>query len=379
MSPRWWRPRRNSPESKQVIPLALVGMSYREAPSAVRAGLVALDSGPEGPAQQLLGAGEITGVVRIESCARVEWLLASPRPSWAAELFGAALLGAAENPDHLRPRVRHGAAAVGGLLRVAAGLDSVAQGEHAIGNQVLRSFERAHEAGTMCRNLHVAWRGVGELLGRARRILPQGRTGGVQALVVQRMPDVPRDQPIAVFGLGEIGRATLRSLADAGFTAVESFNRASMRAFEAAVQRAHTVIVASGAPQAWLKLPLVDEAGGGRRQVFDLGSPLQVVEAPGWRVTPLDELLDGHGAVLPEQEYAALDAECAASAEKICQTLLAPPPSDTLAAMTAMRTDFMQNKLPGLLEGLPPQRARKVTSEVNAMLHQFISAARRES
>ena len=354
-------------------------MSYREAPSAVRAGLVALDSGTEGPAQQLLEAGEITGVVRIESCARVEWLLASPRPSWAAELFGAALLGAAENPDHLRPRVRHGAAAVGGLLRVAAGLDSVAQGEHAIGNQVLRSFERAHEAGTMCRNLHVAWRGVGELLGRARRILPQGRTGGVQALVLHRIQDAPRDQPIAVFGLGEIGRAMLRSLADAGFTAVESFNRASMRAFEAAVQRAHTVIVASGAPQAWLRLPSSDEQGGTGRQVFDLGSPLQIIDAPGWRLTPLDELLDGHGAVLPEREYAALDAECASTAEKICQTLLAPPPSDTLAAMTAMRTDFMQNKLPGLLEGLPPQRARKVTSEVNAMLHQFISAARRES
>jgi glutamyl-tRNA reductase len=357
-----------------VIPLALVGMSYREAPSAVRAGLVSMDSGADGPARQLLDAGEITGVARIESCARVEWLLASPRPAWAAELFGAALIGAAENPDRLRPRVRHGAAAVGGLLRVAAGLDSVAQGEHAIGNQVLRSFERAHEAGTVCRNLHVAWRGVGELLGRARRILPQGRTGGVQALVVQRMPDQPRDAPVAVFGFGEIGRATLRALADAGFTAVESFNRASMRAFEGAVQRAHTVIVASGAPHAWLRLP----EGSGRR-VFDLGSPLQIVAAPGWQLTTLDELLEGHGAVLPESEYAALDAECSATAEKICQTLLAPPPSDTLAAMTAMRTDFMQNKLPSLLEGLPPQRARKVTSEVNAMLHQFISAARRES
>ena len=215
-----------------MIPLALVGMSYREAPSAVRAALAAFDSDASGPSQQLLDAGEITGMVRIESCARVEWLLASERPSWAAELFSAALIGAAENPDHVRPRVRHGAAAVGGLLRVAAGLDSVAQGEHAIGNQVLRAFERAHEAGTVCRSLHVAWRGVGELLNRARRILPQGRTGGVQALVLQRLASVPRDAPIAVFGLGEIGQAMLRALADAGFTAVESFNRASMRAFE---------------------------------------------------------------------------------------------------------------------------------------------------
>ena len=357
-----------------MIPLALVGMSYREAPSAVRAGLVTLDSQTDGPAQQLLDAGEITGVVRIESCARVEWLMASPRPSWAAELFSAALLGAAENPDRLRPRVRHGAAAIGGLLRVAAGLDSVAQGEHAIGNQVLRSFERAHEAGTMCRNLHVAWRGVGEMLNRARRILPQGRTGGVQALVMQRITDVPRDAPIAVFGLGEIGRAMLRSLADAGFTAVESFNRATMRAFEVALARAQVVIVASGASHAWATLP----EGNGRR-AFDLGSPLQLVAAPGWRLTELDELLDGHGAVLPESEYAALDAECATGVERICQALLAPPPSDRLAAMTAIRTEFMQNKLPGLLEGLPPQRARKLTSEVNAMLHEFISAARRES
>jgi glutamyl-tRNA reductase len=356
-----------------MIPLALVGMSYREAPSAVRAALAVFDSDASGPSRQLLEAEEITGIVRIESCARVEWLLASARPSWAAELFGAALIGAAENPDRVRPRVRHGAAAVGGLLRVAAGLDSVAQGEHAIGRQVLRAFERAHEAGTMCRSLHVAWRGVGDLLGRARRILPQGRTGGVQALVVQRLVTVPRDAPIAVFGLGEIGQAMLRALADAGFTAVESFNRASMRAFEAAVPRVNTLIVCSGAPHAWLTLPAV--AG---KQVFDLGSPLQVIAAPAWKVTSLDELLDGNGAVLPESEFAALEVECANGAERICQTLLQPPPSDTLAAMTAMRTEFMQNKLPALLEGMPPQRARKLTSEVNAMLHQFISAARRE-
>jgi len=222
--------------------------------------------------------------------------------------------------------------------------------------------------------LHVAWRGVGEMLNRARRILPQGRTGGVQALVLQRMTDVPRDAPIAVFGLGEIGRAMLSSLANAGFTAVESFNRATMRAFEVALTRAQVVIVASGAPHAWATLP-----EGHGRSAFDLGSPLQLAAAPGWHLTVLDELLDAHGAVLPESEYAALDAECSAGAERICQTLLAPPPSDTLAAMTAMRSEFMQNKLPGLLEGLPPQRARQLTSEVNSVLHRFISAARRES
>jgi hypothetical protein len=167
----------------------------------------------------------------------------------------------------------------------------------------------------------------------------------------------------------------LRALADVGFTAVESFNRASMRAFEGCVPRAANVIVCSGAPAGWLRLPeRTDDP-----RVFDLGSPLQLLSAPGWRLTALDELLDGNGAVLPEAEFAALEMECAGCAEKICQTLLAPPPSDTLAAMTAMRTEFMQNKLPALLEGMPPQRVRKLTSEVNAVLHQFISAARRDA
>ena len=41
-----------------MIPLALVGMSYREAPSAVRAGLATFDAGSSGPSRQLLAAGE---------------------------------------------------------------------------------------------------------------------------------------------------------------------------------------------------------------------------------------------------------------------------------------------------------------------------------
>jgi len=82
-----------------MVPLALVGMSYREAPSAVRAALAAVDAEVGGPSQRLLDAGQISGVVRIESCARVEWLFAAEHPAWAAELFSATLIGAAENPE----------------------------------------------------------------------------------------------------------------------------------------------------------------------------------------------------------------------------------------------------------------------------------------
>ena len=195
---------------------------------------------------------------------------------------------------------------------------------------------------------------------RARRILPQGRTGGVQALVLQRLLDVPRDAPIAVFGLGEIGRAMLRALADAGFTAVESFNRASMRAFEGAVLRAHTRH--RGLRRAaCLALACRPDDG---RQVFDLGSPLQLVRGArleahrarrtaGWQ---------RRGAARRPNTPRSMPSARPAR-RRSARHCWQPPPSDTLAAMTAMRTEFMQNKLPGLLEGLPPQRARKLTSE----------------
>ena len=166
----------------------------------------------------------------------------------------------------------------------------------------------------------------------------------------------------------------LRALADAGFTAVESFNRASMRAFEGAVPRAHTLIVCSGAPHAWLTLPAADGTSRCSTSAARCSSSPRRAGSSRRSMSCWTAM----ARCCRKTEYAALEVECADGAERICQTLLAPPPSDTLAAMTAMRTEFMQNKLPALLEGMPPQRARKLTSEVNAMLHQFISAARRE-
>ena len=56
-----------------------------------------------------------------------------------------------------------------------------------------------------------------------------------------------------------------------------------------------------------------------------------------------------------------------AVAEKICQTLLAPPPSDTLAAMTAMRTEFMQNKLPGAARR--PAAAARTQGDLRGQRH----------
>ena len=63
--------------------------------------------------------------------------------------------------------MRAGSAAVHYLLRVAVGLDSVAEGEGAVGRQVLKAFEHARSTGVSDGRLHRVWKHVERAHSRA--------------------------------------------------------------------------------------------------------------------------------------------------------------------------------------------------------------------
>lgn len=358
-----------------MLPLALVSVSYREAASAMRAALVAFDDGVTSPARHLLRADDIAGYVRIESCARVEWLLSGARAAWSAQLLAAALVGAVGADPGLRPRVRSGGAALAALLRVAAGLDSIAQGEQAIGRQVLQAFSVAHGAGTTDPVTRVIWAGVRDLLVELRRMLPRRMAWGVQTLVVRwlRESGVASDAGIAIFGSGAIGRATQRALRDTGFRRVDVFNRAGRDMFFLRAEAADAVVVCSGAPRAWLELPARVATAA---TVIDVGCPAQVRSAPGWRCVDLDTLLAGQGSLLPDEVLSKVEAACEAAAARIARRLQAPSRGETLAAMAALRRCLLRETLPDLLGGLPQAQSRRVLLAVNAVLHEFLCVVR---
>lgn len=355
------------------LPLGAVGMSFREGPTSARAALLAADQGEDAPSAALLSSGVATGIVRVETCSRVTWVISSPQPAWATSLLSAGLVSAAreaagEAVGERVPRARVGRAALDHLLRVTLGLEAVVEGERAVGRQVLRAFDRAHAEGRTDPALHLVWKGLGELLHRRGDAAPRQR--GVQSLAAQAVQaalagSAAEQAEILVIGTGEIGRAVLAAIPEA-----RGFARRDLPAFSAAAARAAAVIVCTGGPHPWLSLPPRADAP----LALDLGSPAQVRAAPGWRLEGLDELLSGQMA-LPEDQQAALVALVESGCESLSRALLSPPPSEALAALDAERRAFLAEELPQMETGLSPEAASALREGVNKLGHRLIRGA----
>jgi glutamyl-tRNA reductase len=358
-----------------MIPLALVGVSFREAASATRAALRQFDDLPESPTHELLARGLADGVVRIETCARVEWLIAASEPRWAADLLGSSLRRAVTTPLRLRIHCEQAAAAA--LLRMSIGLDSVAQGEYAIGRQVVRAFERAHRARRTDRVLRLCWRRVAESLETAHALVPRSHNTGVQTLVTQQLAaaGLSRDAAISIFGCGEMGRAVRKALEHAEYPAVTQDARNSLERFRERLRYAGALIVCSGAPSAWLDLPERHDDP----LAIDIGSPDQIRLSHGWRRTSLDDLLTSRSATLPDETLAQLEQHCADESLSLCRAILEPSRAESLRTMAQLRAEFLSSTLPPLLSDVPPQRAKEIAASVGAVMHKLLREARGRS
>jgi hypothetical protein len=174
---------------------------------------------------------------------------------------------------------------------------------------------------------------------------------------------------VLVFGQGDIGRATSRALERAGFNGDNVFRRADLTRFLKEAEEADAVVVCSGAPDAWLALPARTDSP----VVVDVGSPAQLTSAEGWKTFTLDHLLDEGATLLPDQLSAAVAQACGKSAQELMRLLGAPTErGQALAAIDKARRSFLYEKLPPLLEGLPPAQARAVVASVSEFTHQLI-------
>jgi glutamyl-tRNA reductase len=355
------------------VPLAVVGMDYREGPTAIRAALVALDAGIQSPSVELIASGAATGIARLETCSRCEWAISSNQPQWAADLLRSALLSRVGAGRHMHVKV--GAPAAHYLMRVAAGLESVAEGEPAVGRQVLRGFERSHGESRNDKVLNASWRAVGSLIHHRRALAPSASTVGVHSLVAHALEQrLPAKSTVLVFGQGQIGKAVARVLSQRSKFNAKAFNRATAEQFHKAVDKAPAIVVCSGADTAWLTLP----ARADKPVAVDIGSPEQILDAPGWDRLALDEMLASSGLELPEDERDALERLVNTSAEALLKELLQPPRAKALEAIDLERKDFLANELPKLLEGLPPREQKRLRASIASFTHSVIKRTRSE-
>lgn len=232
--------------------LTWVGVSWRVAPSARRAGLRAL---------------QVPGAVAIHTCARDAWLV---------EGEGPVLEGFAVDR-------REGPEAVARFFAVACGLDSPVQGEADVGRQVRAALAASDHAAAPVLD-HV----LGRLLRRGRR---EGwiRAGqGVAALAVRELGDAA---PVGIVGAGALGVQLWRRLGPRG----RLYNRSprdGARPLDA-LEPAHSWVVATAAPAPWFQPPEP------YARLIDLGHPAQTFDDP--RRIGLDTLLaSGEARLDPE-------------------------------------------------------------------------------
>ncbi len=353
------------------LPLAIVGASFRDVPTKLRARLHQLDEGDASPSAQLREGGHVQGIVRIVTCSRVEWVLSTSTPEWAASMLVSAL--AMRCPDtKLTLHSKHGMPAANYLFRVVLGLDSVAEGESAVGRQVLTGFANAHKKSTTDGVLRQVWKQTETLIHQRRAEGAAVPTAGIQSLVVAVLLEVARPEaPIVIWGLGEVGRATQRALLRAGFTHVVGCKRGDGDELQRLAKAGAHVVVCTGAVGAYLELPAITSS----RLCIDIGCPAQVLSAPGWERLDLDALLAGQRQQLDDSQRTRLISLARRATDDLKVALADHARPGRLSSLEETRRKYFAETLPGLLEDLPRPKAEKLRQSIAKFAHQMLSAA----
>lgn len=354
-------------------PLAIVGVSWRAANTAVRSQFAALANELE-PIASLRQAGYVSGAACVTTCSRTEWIITADQPEWAGSLLRGALASRLPDVAPELVQVRAGSAAVHYLLRVVVGLDSVAEGEGAVGRQVLKAFEQARSTGLSDGRLHRVWKHVERLIHSRRDEVPGARSLGVQSLVREVLMERPV-KTVAILGRGEFGQAMERSLKAIPEWEVTTFTRQSMDTLFSSINSFDAVVVCTGASSPWLTLPQRRKHG----LVIDAGSPPQLKSAPGWTTVGLDTLLSRPELHLSEGDRDRLGELVTHASTALTTELATPAPASALAAIDAERFTFLNEQLPQLLVGLPAKQARRVRQAVGAFTHQLLKRTREAS
>jgi len=251
----------------------VVGLSYKTAPVDVREKLSVHPSVLPCQACRLKLAGNLTEVVLLSTCNRVEIYGTAPDGSDEVdELFQHLAGREVDFSPHIY--VRRGEAAIRHLFSVAAGLDSMVVGETEITGQVKQAYERALAArltGALTNRLFQTALQIGKEI-RTQTNIGRGSVsvGSVALDLAEKVFDRQlTEKTVMIIGAGKMGEACVKHLAKKGVRSVlvsnRSFERAERLAAEfggravrfenclSSMSEADIVISSTGCPQTILE------------------------------------------------------------------------------------------------------------------------------
>ena len=378
----------------EQLPLAVVGCDFRIAPSRVRSALVLPEERIRGLFSDLVRGKIADGLVDLNTCNRNEWLVSTENPAWAAELLKSQMMELAgpEVRDWFRPYVYTGEDAARHVFRVAVGLESLVVGERQIAGQLYDALETARRRRCSSRVLN----GLGSIAGRLVRIaLRRGciksAAVGVHSLALEYIRHriaLDRDTPLAIVGLGRIGRRLLGVMTDALGLRPVCVNRT---VHEGAVPRlepldrltdvlakVRAAVVCTAAPTTLIG-PGHFEAVRGPLLVLDIGIPEQVARKglpDGVEVVGLDELVQFHrrhkGQGGANEEAERLVERAVEEFRAFCQE---PVVASMLDTIHRHHRQLVGEEIPSIVDGrfgdLDPQLRRRLVEEFRSVVLEY--------
>jgi glutamyl-tRNA reductase len=220
--------------------LFVTGLSYRTAPVELREQLAVHASQWRCCGCRLKLAGNLSEVVLISTCNRVEiYGVTAEAGGDMQRLFECLSGGAADFSPYIYEK--HGAEAVRHLFSVASGLDSMVLGETEITGQVKQAYQAAQEAGLTGRVLNRVFQTALQTAKEIRTETSIGRgatsVGSVAVELAERIFDKDfSEKTVMIIGAGKMGEACVRHLNKKGARSVLVSNRSFERAQALAVE-----------------------------------------------------------------------------------------------------------------------------------------------
>ncbi len=358
---------KNQPE----IPLAIVGYDFRISSSTLREKLITTKEDRGLLMTSIRRMDPSAGLLVLETCNRVEWIVSTQMPEWIAEILKAQMLRFLQNSringtDAVpHPKLYKEKEALIHVIRVVSGLESLVKGEAQIAGQFQEAILKAQQEKTsniiINRLAHIAGRTAkyGYEIG-IRSNLKTGIHGLVAHYIENYFGPEIKDRSILVAGMGEIGRKTASLIEENIKFRVIRFNRTvksqhrhdwiSLEKLRGFIPSADALVAATGAASPWI----TEEELGQRRQgtllVLDIGIPRQVSESAQSvsfvEYRNIDHLQSylGHGD--NPKDTALFQEKIAKEIELFVQYCRSRDMTSFLSTIYFLRQDFIHKKIP---------------------------------
>jgi len=381
---------------KTELPLLVVGYDFRLASSALREKLVTEADGRRRLFNAIKGMDDSAGLLVIETCNRLEWVVSTRLPEWLAEVLKARMLSRLQEcfPDleHFpSPYVYTQKEAVLHVLRVVVGLESLATGEAQIAGQFQAALKKAQSEKTASAVINR----LGHIAGRIAKSgykmgFRSNYRQGIHGLVVKYMQlhfksAEPTDKIILVVGMGEIGRKAAGLLEETFKCKVQPVNRtikagakyAPLSQLNELSRTADALVVATGGT-----VPVIDESvldldgRNGKLLIMDIGIPRQVTESAQVHEQVLYRNID-HLMELGENKeknvyLEELEHEIRKEFRQFKQFCRGREMSDLLSGIHSGRLDLTQKKIPDFVASQLSDLDEKRRKEIESAMKQFI-------